>query len=106
MMMFYLIGKGRAIREAVTEAGLSSQFVAEVARARRPVFSLGTLASAIVMLAAIIGGGVDTRVIPAGVHGVIALSAFVLNLLAVRAEILALRTSSQVVAEVNRLLGA
>jgi hypothetical protein len=106
MMMFYLLGKGRAIREAVTEGGLSQQFVADVARARRPVFSLGTLASAIIMAAAIIGAGVDTRVIPAGVHGVIALSALVLNLMAVRAEFAALGTSSRIVAEVNRLLGA
>ena len=68
MTMFYLIGKGKAIREAVTDGGLSDELHLAVARARRPVFSTGTLAMALTMLAAILGGGVDTDVLPVVVH--------------------------------------
>jgi hypothetical protein len=106
MMMFYLLGKGRAIREAVTDGGLSRDFVSDFARVRRTVFSGGSLAAAAIMAAAIVGAGVDTRVIPAGVHGVLATFAFVVNVLAVRAEAIALTRSSRIVTEVNRLLGA
>ena len=34
MLMFYLIGKGKAVREAVAEASLSADFVVEISRAR------------------------------------------------------------------------
>ena len=106
MMMFYLIGKGRAIREAVTEGGLSPRFVAEIAQVRRPVFSKGTLAMAVTMAAAIIGGGVDTRVVPVGVHTALAALCILMNLIALRAELIALHSSSRIVSEVNRQLGA
>ena len=106
MTMFYLIGKGRAIREAVADGGLSRQFVVDISRVRRPVFSMGTLAMAATMATAIIGGGVDTRVIPVGVHTALAVLSVLTNVVAVRAEVVAVLSSSRIVAEVNRLLGA
>ena len=104
MTMFYLIGKGKAIREAVTESGLAAELHLAVARARRPVFSVGTLAMALTMLAAILGGGVDTDVLPVVVHSLPALAALVTNVLAFRAELTALATAADSVSEVNRLL--
>ena len=104
MTMFYLIGKGKAIREAAAEGGLAPDMYAMVARARRPVFSIGTVAIALTMATAVLGGGVDTGVIPAGVHAVLALSAIASNLVAFRAEVNAILSSAKVVAEVNRLL--
>ena len=104
MTMFYLIGKGKAIREAVTDAGLSDELHRAVARARRPVFSIGTLAMGLTMLAAILGGGVDTGVLPVGVHSVPALAALVANGFAFRAELTALATAADSAAEVNRLV--
>lgn len=104
MTMFYLIGKGKAIREAVAEGGLEPGLYATMARTRRPVFSVGTVAMVVTMTAAILGGGVDTGVIPAGVHSVLALSAVASNLAALRVEVIALLSSAQVVTEVNRLL--
>ena len=106
MTMFYLIGKGRAIREAVADGGLSRQFVADISRVRRPVFSMSTLAMAATMATAITGGGVDTRVIPVGVHTALAVLSVLTNVVAVRAEVVAMLSSSRIVAEVNRLLGA
>ena len=49
MTMFYLIGKGKAVREAVTEGQLSPELYATVARVRRPVFSIATIAMALTM---------------------------------------------------------
>ena len=54
----------------------------------------------------LLGASVDTGMLPAGVHGVMAYSCLALNLMALRVEIEALRESNKVVAEVNQLLNA
>jgi hypothetical protein len=104
MAMFYLIGKGKAVREAVAEGDLSPELYAEVARARKPVFGIATVAMLLTMTTAIIGGGVDTGVLPAGIHSVLALSAIAGNFMALRVEIAAMMCCAKVVARVNALL--
>ncbi len=104
MTMFYLIGKGKAIREAVSDGGLPTDHYTAVVRARRPVFSVGTLAMGVTMVAAVLGGGADTDAIPTGVHTVFAMSALVANLLAFRVELTALLAAGQAVTDVNQLL--
>ena len=104
MTMFYLIGKGKAVREAATDGRLSPDFYATVARARKPVFSVGTLAMLLTMATAIVGGGVDVGSLPAGIHSVLALSAIAANVMAFRTEVSAMLESSRVVAEVDALL--
>jgi hypothetical protein len=104
MTMFYLIGKGRAVREAVTESGLSPHLVAEIARIRRPVFSMGTLAIALTMATAIVGGGVDTGALPAGVHSALAFSSLAANLAALRAAVVALTSSTRIANDIDRAL--
>ena len=106
MTMFYLIGKGRAVRDAVTEGGLPARFVSDIAEARRPVFSIGTLAIALTMATAIVGGGTDTGVIPPAIHGLLGVSAVAMNAVALRTEAVALTASARVVDTVNRLIGA
>ena len=105
MTMFYLIGKGRAIRDAVTEGGLVSDAAARVSALRGPVFKLATLAMASTMLTAILGGGVDTEVVPPAVHALLAMLALALSVAALRAIVHALSESSRIVDEVNRDLG-
>jgi hypothetical protein len=104
MMMFYFLGKGKAVREASAEGGLSKEFERRIALARKPVFSIGTLAMIATMATAIVGASVDTGVLPSGVHAVLAYSSLALNLGALRIEISALSESSRVVDEVNQLL--
>ena len=104
MTMFYLIGKGKAVREAATEGNLSPEFYAVVARVRRPVFSIATVAMGITMVAAILGGGVDTGSIPPIVHSTLAVLAIVSNIVALRTEVVAMMSSARVVAEVDQLL--
>jgi hypothetical protein len=104
MMMFYFLGKGKAVREAAAEGGLSGEYERRIAIARKPVFSIATLAMAATIVTALAGASVDTGVLPSGVHGILAYSCLALNLGALRIEIKALTESGRVVEEVNQLL--
>jgi hypothetical protein len=113
MMIFYLIGKGKAVKDAMLEGGRATpddpqlrNYVGRIAAARKPVFTVATLAMSVTMVAAILGASVDTGVLPPMVHAFIAYGAIAFNLAALRAEINALAESSRVVDEVNRLLGS
>ena len=104
MMMFYFLGKTKAVREAAAEGGLSKEYERRIALARKPVFSIGLLAMMATMITALVGASVDTGVLPSGIHAVLAYSCLALNLGALRVEIKALTESGRVVAEVNQLL--
>ena len=106
MMMFYLIGKGKAVKDAMAEHSVSGDFYRRIAAARTPVFSIGMLAMALTMATAILGASADTGVLPPMVHAMIAYGAIACNLAAVKIEIDALTESGRIVDEVNRLLGS
>ena len=106
MMMFYLIGKGKAVKDAVAEGHLMGDHYQRIALARKPVFSIGTLAMAVTIVTALMGASVDTRLLPPIVHALVAYGAIACNLAAAKIEIDALGQSSRVVDEVNRLLGS
>jgi hypothetical protein len=106
MMMFYFIGKGKAVKDAMAEGNVTGDFHRRIAAARKPVFSIATLAMALTMTTAILGAPVDTGKLPPIVHAWIAYLAVAANLWAVQIEVSALRESSKIVDEVNRLLGA
>jgi hypothetical protein len=106
MMMFYLIGKGKAVKEAMAEHRLAGDYYRRIAAARKPVFSIATLAMTITMTAAIIGASVDTGVLPPMIHAMIAYGAIASNVYAVKVEIDALALSSRVVDEVNHQIGS
>jgi hypothetical protein len=111
MMMFYLIGKGKAVKDALKEGGHPETaaeyrtYVGRISVARRPVFSVGPVAMLVTVTAAILGASVDTGSLPPIVHGLIAYAAIACNLAAVKVEVDALTESSRVVDDVNRLLG-
>jgi hypothetical protein len=106
MMMFYLIGKGKAVKDAMAEGHVAGDHYRRIAAARKPVFSIATLAMAVTIVTALMGASVDTGVLPPIVHAMVAYGAIACNLAAIRIEILALAESSRVVDEVNRLLGS
>src|SRR3954467_2564112 len=106
MMMFYLIGKGKAVKDAMAESHVTGDYFRRIAAARKPVFSIGTLAMGATMVAAILGASVDTKVLPPIVHGFIAYGAIACNVAALKVELAALTESSRIVDEVNALLGA
>ena len=102
MMMFYLIGKGKAVKDAMAEHQVAGDYYRRIASARKPVFSIATLAMAATMVAAILGASVDTRVLPPIVHAMLAYGAIACNVAALKTELSALSISSGVVDEVNR----
>ena len=106
MMMFYLIGKGKAIKDAMAEGNLTGDQYRRVAASRKPVFSIGTLAMAVTMATAILGASVDTGVLPPMVHAMLAYGAIACNLAALKVEMAALTESGRIVDEVNRLLSS
>jgi hypothetical protein len=106
MMMFYLIGKGKAVKDAMIEGGLTGDQYRRIAAIRKPVFSIGTMAMAVTMVAAILGASVDTGVLPPIVHGMLAYGAIACNVAALRVEMVALGAASRIVDEVNSLLGS
>jgi len=106
MMMFYLIGKGKAVKDAMAEGGLTGDQYRRIALVRKPVFSIGTIAMTVTMVAAILGASVDTGVLPAIVHATIAYGAIACNIAALKVEISALADASRIVDEVNHLLGS
>jgi hypothetical protein len=106
MMMFYLIGKGKAVKDAMAEHGVAGDYYRRIASARKPVFSIGTLAMAATMVAAILGASVDTGVLRPIVHAMIAYGAIACNLAAARIEAAALIESRRIVDEVNHKIGS
>ena len=106
MMMFYLIGKGKAVKDAMAEGKLTGDHYRRIAAVRKPVFSIGTFAMVATIVTALMGASVDTGVLPPIVHAMIAYGAIACNLAAIKIEIDALSASSRIVDEVNRLLGA
>jgi hypothetical protein len=106
MMMFYLIGKGKAVKDAMVEHSVAGDYYRRIAAARKPVFSIATLAMSVTMVAAIMGASVDTGVLPPIVHAMIAYGAIACNLAAVKTEISALSASSGIVDEINRQIGS
>jgi len=101
MMMFYLIGKGKAVKDAMAEHAVAGDYYRRFASARKPVFGVATLAMAATMAAAILGASVDTGVLPPMVHAMIAYGAIACNVAAGKIEIDALVQSTRIVDEVN-----
>jgi hypothetical protein len=102
MMMFYLIGKGKAVKDAMAEHNVVGDYYRRIAAARVPVFSVGTFAMGATIGAALLGVFVDTNVLPPIVHAMFAYGAIACNLAAVKIEISAIAESSRVVNEVNQ----
>src|SRR5437660_2663263 len=90
MMMFYLIGKGKAVKDAMVEHRVAGDYYRRIAAARKPVFSIGAFAMAVTMTAAILGASVDTGVLPPIIHAYIAYGAIACNLAALKTELSAL----------------
>lgn len=105
MLMFYLIGKGKAVKDAMAEHSVAGDYYRRIALARKPVFSIATLAMAVTMIAAIMGASVDVGKLPPIVHAYIAYAAVICNVGALKIEITALAESSRIVDDVNRQIG-
>jgi 4-hydroxybenzoate polyprenyltransferase len=70
-IMFYLIGTGKAIKDAVRENGLDLATIEETKRFKNESYPWLMLAMGLVMAVFIVGGGVATGSVPRWVHHVL-----------------------------------
>jgi len=102
-IMFYLIGTGKAIKQAVADEGLSPDLVEETKAFKNRSYPWLMLAMALAMATFILGGGVDTGAIPAWFHQVMFLITLVVQTKTIWIEHLVLGENAALMGRVRRL---
>ncbi len=67
-IMFYLIGTGKVLKEAVAEHGLPEEWIERTKEFKNRSYPWLMIAMGLAMATFILGGGVETRVLPKWVH--------------------------------------
>ncbi len=104
MSMFFFIGMGKQVKDLVASRPQSGDFIQRTREFKSKVFLPATLAILFTMAAWIVGGGVDTRVIPTWIHTFLALGAVVTNLFAFVREVKYMAQHNMLLDEVIGLL--
>jgi heme A synthase len=97
-IMFYLIGTGKMIKEAVAEHELPEEWIEKTKEFKNRSYPWLMLAMGLAMITFILGGGVETQVLPKWIH-------WGLFYLAVAAQFKALYLELLVLTENERLIG-
>ena len=103
-IMFYLIGTGKAIKEAVKENGLEQGIVEETKRFKNASYPSMMLAMGLVMATFILGGGVATGSVPSWVHHALFYAAVLVQVYSLRIEWRVLGENERLMADVDRRL--
>src|SRR5258708_1889928 len=101
-IMFYLIGTGKAIKDAVKENGLDPAIIEETKRFKNESYPSLMLAMGLVMATFIVGGGVATGSIPRWIHHVLFYMAVASQLYALWKERRALTENERLMESVDR----
>lgn len=104
-IMFYLIGTGKAIKEAVAEHGLPAEWIELTKKFKNDCYPSMMLAMGLVMATFILGGGVERRVLPGWVHHALVYLALAAQIYSLRREHQALAGNRELMDEANRRLG-
>jgi hypothetical protein len=105
MSMFYFIGTGKQIKDLLGSHPQAEAFIERTRQFKNTVFPAATMAMACTMAAWIVGGGVDTRVLPVWLHTLLALSALVANVVALVREFRCMSQNNVLLDEVATLIG-
>ncbi len=105
-IMFYLIGTGKAIKDAVKENGLDPAFVEETKRFKNASYPWLMLAMVLVMATFILGGGVATGSLPSVIHHTLFYATVAVQGYALWIEKRVLADNERLMAEVDRRLAA
>ena len=105
-IMFYLIGTGKAIKDAVKASGLDEAFVEATKRFKNLSYPWLMLAMGLVMATFILGGGVATESVPSWVHHALFYAAVLVQGYTLWIERRVLTDNEQLMADVDRLLAA
>lgn len=93
MTMFYFIGTGKVVREAVQEAAPAGDWLARTREFKQHVFPAAMWAIGFIMVTSILGGAVDTGHLPGWVHGLLGIGAVVVGARAVVFEIVCISSN-------------
>ena len=102
-IMFYLIGTGKAVKQAVADAGLSADLVEETKTLKNRSYPSLMLAMVLAMATFILGGGVDTGAIPTWLHQVMFLATVFVQVRTLWIEHLVLLDNSELLGRVHAL---
>jgi MFS family permease len=103
-IMFYLIGTGKAIKDAVKEFGLEQRLVEETKRFKNVSYPSLMLAMATAMATFIVGGGVATGSLPAWIHHILFFATLLSQGRALQLERRVLVENEALMADVDRRL--
>ena len=104
MTMFYFIGTGRQVKDLVVHHPMAADFIERTRRFKSRVFPPALYAMLFTMAAWIIGGGVDTHVIPVVVHTILSALALIFNVQAFIREARYMAEHNMLMEELDRLL--
>lgn len=103
-VLTHFIGTGKGIKEAVVAAGLSQEYIAETRRFKSRVSPLLSLSMLFMMAATILGGAVDTNVLPVWTHWTMVVLAAGFNLWTFPLEYRILKRNSVMMQEIEHHL--
>lgn len=100
-IMFYLIGTGKAVKNAVAEHSLSEDLVERTREFKNLSYPWLMLAMGVVMTTFIIGGGVATRVIPPWIHATLFGVSCIVQVRALQLEGVVLLANERLMVDLN-----
>jgi len=103
-IMFYLIGTGKAIKDAVKEFGLEQRLIEETKRFKNVSYPSLMLAMATAMATFIVGGGVATGSLPPWIHHALFYATLLSQARALQLERRVLVENEALMADVDRRL--
>ncbi|MBI2923106.1 MAG: hypothetical protein HYY18_18790 [Planctomycetes bacterium] len=106
LCMFYMIGSGRAVREAIEDREWCGPWLRRIRAMRLKCFPWALLSMAAGVMAAWVGAGAHTGVVSTMTHRVTAILSLAVNLFACVVEYAQLRANSWMIAELNEKLKA
>src|SRR5436190_12460372 len=106
MTMFYFIGTGKMVKDSVANRPGGQGFIQRTKHFKAKVFPPSLWAMLFTMATMILGGGVDTHVIPTFIHTILAILSLYFNLVAFWREANCMIENNIVMQEVDRLLDA
>jgi hypothetical protein len=105
-IMFYLIGTGKAIKQAVAEHGLDPSLIEETKRFKNESYPSLMLAMGLAMATFILGGGAATGSLPVWVHHALFWAALVVQARTLWIEKRVLEANERLMANIDRRLAS
>lgn len=105
-ILFYLIGTGKAIKEAVKEYGLDASVVEQTKTFKTRSNPMLMLAMLLVIATFVVGGGVATGSVPSWVHHALFWATLIVQVRALWIEKIVLDANEKLMADLDRRVAA